>query len=105
MLMCRATTRTRLLALAALCALAGLAVAVAIVPRAVTATATATAAATRFTTQTRAGFPAGDDWEPATATDRFGHVYLLYKHYDVAGQPSCASCDLHLLLQVSGDRG
>jgi hypothetical protein len=108
MLMPRATTtRTRLLALAALCALAGLAVA--LMPRAVTATATtptATAgAATRFTTQTRAGFPAGDDWEPSTATDRFGHVYLLYKHYDVAGQPSCASCDLHLLLQVSGDRG
>lgn len=65
----------------------------------------ATPPTSRFTTQTRLGFPAGDDWEPAIATDRFGHVYSLYKHYDVAGQASCASCDLHLLLQVSSDRG
>ena len=65
----------------------------------------ATPPASRFTTQARLGFPAGDDWEPAIATDRFGHVYTLYKHYDVPGQTSCASCDLHLLLQVSGDRG
>lgn len=58
-----------------------------------------------FTTQARLGFAAGDDWEPALATDRFGHVYALYKHYDVTGQTGCSSCDLHLLLQVSGDRG
>lgn len=62
-------------------------------------------AATGFTTQARLGFPAGDDWEPALAADRFGHVYVLYKHYDVTGQASCSSCDLHVLLQVSGDRG
>ena len=62
-------------------------------------------AATGFTTQARLGFPAGDDWEPALAADRYGHVYTLYKHYDVAGQASCISCDLHVLLQVSGDRG
>ncbi len=62
-------------------------------------------AATGFTTQARLGFPAGDDWEPALAADRFGHVYVLYKHYDVAGQASCSSCALHVLLQVSGDRG
>jgi BNR repeat protein len=62
-------------------------------------------AATVFTTQARIGFPAGDDWEPALAADRFGHVYVLYKHYDVAGQASCSSCALHVLLQVSGDRG
>jgi hypothetical protein len=60
---------------------------------------------TRFTTQTRLGFPAGDDWEPAVATDRFGHVYALYKHYDVPGQTSCTACDLHVLVQVSSDRG
>ena len=60
---------------------------------------------TRFTTQTRLGFAAGDDWETAVATDRFGHVYALYKHYDVPGQTSCASCDLHVLVQVSSDRG
>jgi BNR repeat-like domain len=62
-------------------------------------------AATGFTIQARLGFPAGDDWEPALAADRFGHVYVLYKHYDVTGQASCSSCDLHVLLQVSGDRG
>jgi hypothetical protein len=58
-----------------------------------------------FTTQTRLGYPAGDDWEPALAADRYGHVYALYKHYDVAGQTTCAACDQHLLLQISGDRG
>src|SRR5437667_4166569 len=62
-------------------------------------------AATGFTTQTRLGFPAGDDWEPAIAADRYGHVYALYKHYDVAGQTSCNSCDMHLVLQISNDRG
>src|SRR5262249_50929586 len=60
---------------------------------------------TRFTAQTRLGFPAGDDWEPAVATDRFGHVYAFYKHYDVPGQASCTACDLHVLVQVSSDRG
>jgi hypothetical protein len=58
-----------------------------------------------FTTQTRLGFPAGDDWEPALATDGAGHVYTLYKHYDVSGQTTCASCDLHLLLQISANDG
>ena len=62
-------------------------------------------AAIGFTTQTRLGFPAGDDWEPALAGDRYGNVYVLYKHYDVAGQTSCSSCTLHVLLQVSSDRG
>ena len=62
-------------------------------------------AAKGFTTQARLGFPAGDDWEPALTADRYGHIYVLYKHYDVAGQTSCSSCDLHVLFQVSGDRG
>ncbi len=62
-------------------------------------------AATGFTTQASLGFPAGNDWEPALATDRYGHVYVLYKHYDVAGQTSCNSCALHVLLQISSDRG
>ncbi len=39
------------------------------------------------------------------ATDRYGHVYALYKHYDVPGQTSCDSCALHVLIQVSNDRG
>jgi hypothetical protein len=62
-------------------------------------------AATGFTPQVRLGFLAGDDWEPALAADRYGHVYVLYKHYDVAGQTSCTSCALHVLLQISHDRG
>jgi hypothetical protein len=62
-------------------------------------------AAAGFTIQSRLGFPAGDDWEPAIAADRYGHVYVLYKHYDVAGQTSCPSCALHVLLQISSDRG
>src|SRR5262245_31406170 len=62
-------------------------------------------AASGFTPQTRLGFPAGDDWETALTTDRFGHVYALYKHYDVPGQTSCDSCALHVLIQVSSDRG
>ena len=80
---------------------------VAIAPRLVSATPSTTSAnpAPRFTTQTRLGFAAGDDWEPSVATDRYGHVYLLYKHYDVAGQTTCPMCDQHLLLQTSSDNG
>ena len=62
-------------------------------------------AATGFTLQSRLGFPAGDDWEPALAADRYGHVYALYKHYDVSGQTTCSACALHVLLQTSNDRG
>lgn len=58
-----------------------------------------------FMTQVRLGYAAGDDWEPALATDTAGHVYALYKHYDVSGQTTCSSCDRHLLLQVSADNG
>jgi hypothetical protein len=58
-----------------------------------------------FTTPLRLGFPAGNDWEPALAADASGHVYTLYKHYDVSGQTTCSSCDRHLLVQVSADDG
>ena len=92
----------------ALPTLLALAVAVAVLaPRAAHA-GTASAAPTsmqHFTTQARLGYPAGDDWEPALAADRYGHVYALYKHYDVPGQTTCAACDQHLLLQISSDRG
>lgn len=64
-----------------------------------------TGGATRYSPQARLGYPAGDDWETAVAADRYGHVYTLYKHYDVAGQTSCANCDQHVLLQASSDRG
>src|SRR6266576_78241 len=91
------STRTRLLLLMTYTLLASLLLT--LIPLA------AVHAATGFTTQARLGFPAGDDWEPALAADRYGHVYVLYKHYDVAGQTSCTSCALHVLLQVSTDRG
>jgi hypothetical protein len=59
----------------------------------------------QFTQQARIGFHAGDDWEPAIAADNYGHVYALYKHYDVKGGGTCSRCNLHLLVQVSSDEG
>ncbi|WIG57518.1 MAG: Sialidase [Ktedonobacterales bacterium] len=59
----------------------------------------------RFSQQHRLGFQSGDDWEPSIATDRFGHVYVMYKHYDVTGGQTCAGCDLHMLFQRSDDGG
>ncbi len=59
----------------------------------------------QFTQQFRMGFHSGDDWEPAIATDRYGHVYALYKHYNVKGGGTCLRCNLHLLVQVSSDEG
>ncbi len=59
----------------------------------------------QFSQQARIGFHAGDDWEPSITADRYGHVYTLYKHYDVSGQQTCPNCNLHLLLQRSGDEG
>ncbi|HEV7127925.1 MAG TPA: sialidase family protein [Ktedonobacterales bacterium] len=69
------------------------------------AAAHATRAATDFAPQLRLGFHSGDDWEPALAADRYGHLYALYKHYDVAGGGTCAHCGLHLLVQRSSDGG
>src|SRR5579885_274799 len=61
--------------------------------------------APHFSKQVRLGFPSGDDWEPSVAADRYGHIYALYKHYDVSGGQTCAGCDLHLLFQRSDDGG
>ncbi|PWU16584.1 MAG: hypothetical protein C5B50_13405 [Verrucomicrobia bacterium] len=58
-----------------------------------------------FGTQTRIGYPAGDDWEPALAADRYGHLYVVYYHTDVKGQAGCTGCSLHLLIQRSSDGG
>ncbi|HET8846858.1 MAG TPA: sialidase family protein [Ktedonobacteraceae bacterium] len=58
-----------------------------------------------FHAQSRIGFHSGDDWEPSLTADRFGHVYVLFKHYDVSGGQTCPGCDLHLLLQRSDDGG
>src|SRR5581483_7241795 len=33
----------------------------------------------QFTQQKRIGFQSGDDWEPAIAADRYGHIYTLFK--------------------------
>src|SRR5712691_5759556 len=62
-------------------------------------------AAQHFSLQERIGFQSGDDWEPATAADRFGHIYTLYKHYDVPGGQTCKGCNLRLLVQRSSDEG
>jgi hypothetical protein len=62
------------------------------------------AAATGFAPQTRLGFTSGDQWEPAIAADRSGHVYVLYPQYlGVPGCPECASPSM--ILQTSSDRG
>jgi len=61
--------------------------------------------ANAFSTPVRLGFQAGDDWEPALAGDRYGGLYVLYKHYDVKHGGTCRGCDLHLLLQRSTDGG
>src|SRR5438874_1567188 len=73
----------------------------------------AAAPAPSFTPPVRLGFQAGDDWEPAIAADRYGHVYAVWSHYvDYAGNgsgepdPSCPTCaSPHTVLQVSSDGG
>jgi hypothetical protein len=57
-----------------------------------------------FAPQTRVGFYTGDQWEPAIAADRHGHIYILYPQYfGVPGCPQCASPAM--VLQISNDRG
>jgi hypothetical protein len=57
-----------------------------------------------FTPQVRLGFDVGDQWEPAIAADRSGHVYILYAQYE--GVPGCPSCSNPTqILQVSNDGG
>ena len=65
---------------------------------------TAAQAAAPFTPQERLGYTVGDQWEPATAADGYGHVYLLYPQYGIV--PGCATCPSPtMVLQVSSDRG
>lgn len=60
--------------------------------------------ASGFSPQTRLGYTAGDQWEPAIAADRFGHVYVLYPQY--LGVPGCSTCPSPtMILQVSSDGG
>jgi hypothetical protein len=66
-----------------------------------------------FGAPVRLGFPTGDDWEPATAADRYGHVYVAWSHYTgYAGaatgepDPTCPECaSPHTVLQISSDGG
>ena len=71
------------------------------------------ARAPSFTAPVRLGFQHGDDWEPAIAADRSGHVYAAWSHYvgfegvDTGDpDPSCPTCaSPHTVLQVSNDGG
>ena len=66
-----------------------------------------------FSPPQRVGFAGGDDWEPATAADDYGHVYVVWSHYvDFEGggagdpDPTCPDCaSPHTMLQVSADGG
>jgi len=58
-----------------------------------------------FSQQARLGFHSGDDWEPSITSDRFGHIYAMYKHYDVSGGQTCTNCNLRMVLQHSNDGG
>ncbi len=62
------------------------------------------AAPSGFTPQTRLGFHVNNEWEPAIAADRFGHVYMIYPQY--GGVPGCATCySPTMILQISNDSG
>jgi len=64
------------------------------------------AAPTGFTPQTRLGYGQHpeDEWEPAIAADRFGHVYVIFPQYD--GVPGCPDCySPTMILQMSSDGG
>jgi hypothetical protein len=64
----------------------------------------APAAPTGFTPQTRLGFHVDNEWEPAIASDRLGHVYILYPQY--GGVPECPGCySPTMILQMSSDHG
>jgi len=59
---------------------------------------------TGFTPQTRLGYPVDNEWEPAIAADRSGHVYMLYPQY--GGVPGCPACaNPTMILQISNDHG
>ena len=68
------------------------------------AAAPAALAASAFTAQSRLGYHTGDQWEPATAADARGHVYVLYPQYGPV--PDCPACKApSMVLLVSNDNG
>ena len=70
----------------------------------VVALSTFSAAGAGFSTPARLGYPQGDDWEPAVASDGLGNVYVLITHY--GGVPGCGACaSPSIMLQVSRDGG
>jgi hypothetical protein len=86
---------------------------IAAVTSAVLVASVALAAVLPFSAPIRLGFPNGDDWEPAIAADRTGHVYAVWTHYvgftsTSGGDPDllCPTCgNPHTMLQVSNDYG
>lgn len=57
-----------------------------------------------FAPQTRVGFFDGDEWEPAIATDSYGHVYIFYPQY--VTYPGCTTCPSPTMaLVISSDGG
>ena len=61
---------------------------------------------TTFNTNVRIGFQPGDDWEPASLADNYGHLYVVYAHLaDSPAQTTCPNCLNHLLIQRSDDGG
>src|SRR5689334_14260296 len=70
----------------------------------VTTSALAAGPGTGFTPQVRIGFGVDDGWEPAVATDSFGHVYVLYPQY--VNYPGCNTCPSPTMaLVISNDSG
>jgi hypothetical protein len=57
-----------------------------------------------FVPQTRLGYRTGDQWEPATAADGHGHIYVLYPQYGAV--PNCSTCTAPTMaLLISDDNG
>ena len=82
------------------CFVSGWACAIAVV---VALSVTAVAAST-FNAPIRLGYPAGDDWEPAIASDGQGNVYALITHFGAV--PGCPGCgNPSMMVQVSHDGG
>ncbi len=86
----------------------GLVVLISLVPTVVTVVslggATPSAARVTFSTPRLMGYPTGDDWEPAVASDGAGNVYLLITHF--GGVPGCSGCaSPTIMVQVSHDSG
>jgi hypothetical protein len=57
-----------------------------------------------FSAQSRLGYWAGDQWEPAIAADGYGHVYVLYPQYGTV--PVCMNCPSpSMTLLISNNNG